>query len=187
MQSACRVHLILGGARSGKSRHAEQLAREAEANGARVVYLATALAGDDEMRERIALHRRQRPAHWQTVEVPLRADALALALGEHAHPGACVLVDCLTLWFSQLVCPPDSAPARDADAATRALLHALARVQGQVIVVSNEIGWGVMPLGREVRAVVDGLGRLNQDVARHADRVTLMVAGLPLEVKSPDR
>src|ERR1700752_5516539 len=106
MRSACTGHLIVGGARSGKSRFAEQLACEAEAGGARVVYLATAIAGDDEMRERIAMHRSRRPPHWQTLEPPLRSDALAVALAEHARPNACVLVDCLTLWFSQLVCPP---------------------------------------------------------------------------------
>ena len=187
MRLACTVHLILGGARSGKSRFAEQQAREAEAGGARVVYLATALPGDDEMRERIAAHRSRRAAHWQTVEVPIRVEALAVALVEHARSDTCVLVDCLTLWFSQLVCPPGNAPVQDADAATRALLHALATAQGQVLLVSNEIGWGVVPLGSEVRAVVDGLGWLNQEVACHAQRVTLMVAGLPLEVKSPDR
>jgi adenosylcobinamide kinase/adenosylcobinamide-phosphate guanylyltransferase len=179
--------LILGGARSGKSRHAEQQAREAEAGGARVVVLATALPGDDEMRERIAAHRSCRPAHWETVEVPLHAEALAVALAEHARRDTCVLVDCLTLWFSQLVCPPGHAPAQDTEAETRALMHALATAQGQVLLVSNEIGWGVVPLGREARAAVDGLGWLNQEVARDAQRVTLMVAGLPVEVKSPDR
>src|SRR5215510_9297799 len=99
MAPVCTVHLILGGARSGKSRFAEQRAREAEAGGARVAYLATALPGDDEMRERIAEHRRRRPAHWQTVEVLPGAEALAVALAEHARPDTCVLVDCLTLWF----------------------------------------------------------------------------------------
>lgn len=186
MPSACTVHLILGGARSGKSRHAEQLARNAEAAGAQVVYLATAWPGDDEMRERIAKHREQRPAHWRTIEVPLEVDALAAALGEHARSDSCVLVDCLTLWLSQLMCPPSGIAPGDADAAVRALLGILPRLQGQVLFVSNEIGWGVMPLGRETRAVVDGLGRLNQELARTADRVTLMVAGLPLAVKSPD-
>jgi adenosylcobinamide kinase/adenosylcobinamide-phosphate guanylyltransferase len=179
--------LILGGARSGKSRFAEQHARDTEAKGGRVVYLATALPGDEEMCERIAEHRRRRPAHWQTVEVAPRAGALADALAEHARPDTCVLVDCLTLWFSQLLCPPANAPAEDAQAATRALLRALDMAQGEVLLVSNEIGWGVVPLGREARAVVDGLGWLNQEVARRAQRVTLMVAGLPVAVKSPDR
>ncbi len=187
MPFACTVHLILGGARSGKSRHAERLAREAEAHGKRVSYLATAWPGDDEMRERIARHRSERPAHWQTVDVPPEAGALAAALVEHAKPDACVLVDCLTLWYSQLVCPPDGIAPRDADAEVRELLEILPRLQAPVLFVSNEIGWGVMPVGRETRAVVDGLGMLNQSLARCADRVTLMVAGLPVEVKSPDR
>ena len=95
-----------------------------------------------------------------------------------------MLVDCLTLWLTQLLCPPPGMAAQDADAAVDALLECLPRLQGEVLFVSNEIGWGVTPLGRETRAVVDGLGRLHQRIAQHADRVTMMVAGLPLAVKT---
>jgi adenosylcobinamide kinase/adenosylcobinamide-phosphate guanylyltransferase len=179
-----RVHLILGAERSGKSRHAESLASEIQQRqGVQVVYLATAWRGDAEMSERIERHRRERPPAWQTVELPLRAEALAAAVREHAQPGACVLIDCLTLWVTQMLCPPPGCAQQDAQAASDALLQALRQAGAPVLVVSNEIGWGVTPLGRETRRVVDALGRLHQRVAALAERVTLMVAGLPVAVK----
>ncbi|WP_181179016.1 bifunctional adenosylcobinamide kinase/adenosylcobinamide-phosphate guanylyltransferase [Methylibium rhizosphaerae] len=181
-----RLHLVLGGARSGKSRYAETLARDAEARGQQVVVVATALAGDAEMARRIAKHRAQRPAHWRVCEVgPGRANALALQLREAAQPGCFVVVDCLTLWLSQLMCPPPGVPVSDAGSESAALLQALEAVQAQVpvVLVSNEIGQGVVPLDAGTRAVVDALGRLHQDIAAMASRVTLMVAGLPLAVK----
>lgn len=177
------LHLILGGARSGKSRHAESLAHRAQAAGAQVVYLATAFAGDDEMRERIAHHRTTRPAHWQTIEVPVAPPALAQALRAQAGVGRFVLVDCLTLWLTQLCFPPSGHPAQDAAAAVDALLQALNGLPGEVVLVSNEIGWGVTPLGPETRRFVDDLGRVHQRVAALADTVTLVVAGQPLRVK----
>ena len=179
-----QVHLILGAERSGKSRHAENLAREIhQRHGAKVVYLATAWRGDAEMRERIERHRRERPSAWQTIELPLQADALAAAVRGHARPGACVLIDCLTLWVTQMLCPPPGCAAQDSEAASDALLQALLQANAPVLVVSNEIGWGVTPLGPETRRVVDALGRLHQRVAALAGRVTLMVAGLPVPVK----
>ncbi|MCW7537559.1 bifunctional adenosylcobinamide kinase/adenosylcobinamide-phosphate guanylyltransferase [Aquabacterium sp. A7-Y] len=177
------VHLILGGARSGKSRHAEQQAAALQAQGAEVVYIATAWPGDEEMRERIARHRESRPADWRSIELPPRAEALAEALRQHALPGRCVLVDCLTLWLSQLLCPPPGVPAQDPTPAIEALLQALDAARGPVLLVSNEVGWGVMPLGREARAAVDALGRLHQRIAALAGQVTLTVAGIPLQVK----
>ncbi|WKB53957.1 bifunctional adenosylcobinamide kinase/adenosylcobinamide-phosphate guanylyltransferase [Eleftheria terrae] len=177
------VHLILGAARSGKSRHAERLAAHCEQQGAEVVYIATAWPGDDEMRERIARHRAGRPASWQSIELPPGGAALAAALREHATPGRCVLVDCLTLWLSQLLCPPPGVAPEPAQPAVEALLLALQQVPGTVLLVSNEIGWGVMPLSREARAAVDALGRLHQQVAEIAARVTLTVAGIPMQVK----
>lgn len=177
------LHLILGAERSGKSRHAEGLARDLEHQGAHVVYLATAWRGDAEMSERIERHRRERPAAWRTVELPLRGEALAHAIQEHAVPGACVLVDCLTLWVAQMLCPPPDHPPQDAEAAAEMLMRSLQQARAPVLLVSNEIGWGVTPLGRETRRVIDALGRLHQRIAAEAERVTLMVAGLPMSVK----
>jgi adenosylcobinamide kinase / adenosylcobinamide-phosphate guanylyltransferase len=177
------IHLILGGARSGKSRHAEALALEAERRGACVIYIATAWAGDDEMRERIAEHRARRPASWSSLELPDADHALAAALQAQAGEGHCVVVDCLTLWLAQHLCPPPGVPARDAKAEADALLAVLPGLAGRVLFVSNEIGLGVMPLGAETRRTVDALGRLHQQLAEQARRVTLMVAGLPLTLK----
>lgn len=177
------LHLILGGARSGKSRHAESLALQAQGAGAQVVYLATAWAGDDEMRDRIAHHRAARPPHWHTIEVPVAPRALAQALQAHAGVGRFVLVDCLTLWLTQLCFPPPGHAEHDATAAVEALLAVLNGLPGEVVLVSNEIGWGVTPLGAQTRRFVDELGRVHQRVAALADTVTLVVAGQALRVK----
>ncbi|WP_083745708.1 bifunctional adenosylcobinamide kinase/adenosylcobinamide-phosphate guanylyltransferase [Variovorax sp. KK3] len=187
-----RRELILGGQRSGKSRRAEQRAAEwlARSPTHRAVLIATATAHDDEMRERIARHRAdraQRVPALATVEESLH---LGAALARHSEPGTLVLVDCLTLWLTQLLMPADAvvdvdtAP-HDLDTAQSALLHALHDAHGPVVLVSNEIGLGVIPMGREVRAFVDAQGRLNQAVAAACDRVTLMAAGLPLSLKEP--
>lgn len=177
------LHLILGGARSGKSRYAQQLARQAELGGARIVCIVTALAGDDEMAERIARHRAERPPHWVVREVPPGVDGLAAAMREEAREGCFVVVDCLTLWLSQLMCPPPGVAAVDAQAATQALLAALHQVSTPVVLVSNEIGAGVMPMDAATRRVIDALGRLHQQMAALAGRVTWVVAGLPMTVK----
>ncbi|MGH8778935.1 bifunctional adenosylcobinamide kinase/adenosylcobinamide-phosphate guanylyltransferase [Paraburkholderia sp.] len=177
---------VLGGARSGKSAHAEQLATDSARS---VTYIATAriAADDDEFAARIAHHRARRPAHWRIVEAPVDL-AGAIANAEADEPHGCVLVDCLTLWLANLLCPPDGGPAL-ADSAARfdALDAALTNVRGKVIVVSNEIGLGVVPLGAATRAYVDELGRLNQRVAALSRDVTMMVAGLPLALKRADR
>jgi adenosylcobinamide kinase/adenosylcobinamide-phosphate guanylyltransferase len=187
--------LILGGQKSGKSRRGELLARAwLDGDGARrAVLIATAQPWDDEMRERIARHRRERALRvpgLRTVEEPLR---LAEAIAAHSAPDTLVLVDCLTLWLTAHLMPmvPPDAPdvpvgsAGPAAAATRALIAAIGAARGPLVLVGNEIGMGVIPMGREVRAFVDALGRLNQDVAAACDRVTLMAAGLPLTLKEP--
>jgi adenosylcobinamide kinase/adenosylcobinamide-phosphate guanylyltransferase len=166
--------LILGGARSGKSALAERLAA---ASGHEVVYIATAQAHDEEMAARIAHHRAQRPAHWLSVEEPL---ALAAALEVHARPGRCVLVDCLTLWLSNLLGAPDPAcfeQERDA------LLRLLPSLKGQVLMVSNEVGLGVIPMGELTRRFVDEAGRLHQALAAQCERVLFVAAGLPMPLK----
>jgi adenosylcobinamide kinase / adenosylcobinamide-phosphate guanylyltransferase len=171
---------IVGGARSGKSAYAERLARE---SGLGVTYIATARVADGEFAQRVEHHRARRPAHWALIEAPLD---LAGALDTTAAPGHCVLIDCLTLWLANLLCPPDSEHPRDdwaerIDTFARACEHA----QGTVLVVSNEIGMGVVPMGAATRLFVDELGRLNQRIAALADRATLVAAGLPLVLKAP--
>jgi adenosylcobinamide kinase / adenosylcobinamide-phosphate guanylyltransferase len=172
---------IVGGARSGKSAYAERLAIE---SGLPVTYIATAGAhADAEFAERIAHHRARRPAHWGLVEAPLE---LAQALDAAAAAGQCVLIDCLTLWLANLLCPSGSeAPLPDWRARLDAFAAACERAQGTVLVVSNEIGMGVVPLGAATRLYVDELGRLNQRIAALADRATLVAAGLPLVLKAP--
>ena len=173
---------ILGGARSGKSALAEQLA----ARGERVLYVATAEGRDDEMRRRIAAHRAARPGHWDTLEEPLE---LVAALRPIRDRYDTVLVDCLTLWVSNLLLQRQAAGAAD-DAieerilnAARELLQLVASSGGGWIMVSNEVGLGVVPGWPLGRAYRDLLGRVNQLVAAQAREVYLMVAGLPLQVK----
>ena len=165
--------LVLGGARSGKSRHAEGLVEAA--SGARRVYVATATAGDAEMAARIAAHRNRRGADWSTVEAP---HDLAGEISRAAAPDAAVLVDCLTLWLSNLLLA-----GADLGAARRSLLEALAAARGPVVCVANEVGLGIVPDNALARAFRDAAGRLNQDVAAAADRVVFVAAGLPLVLK----
>ena len=170
---------VLGGARSGKSAFAERLA----AQGGRVIYVATAEALDDDMRRRIAAHRSQRPAEWGTVEEPLDlASVLPIALDGYDM----CLLDCVTLWVSNLLLSKEGNPAAELQIleAARALVEVYERSHATWIVVSNEVGLGVVPpsaLGARYR---DALGRVNQLLAARADRVYLMVAGLSLELKS---
>ena len=188
MVEVARSELILGGQKSGKSRRAELLARDwlMALPAHRAVLVATGQAWDDEMRERIARHqadRAQRVPGMATVEEPV---ALADALRDASDAQTLVVVDCLTLWLTNLMMPAQPAQARDAAgvaAAIDGLCAAIAAVPGPVVLVGNEIGLGVIPLGREVRAFVDALGRLNQQVAAACERVTLMAAGLPLTLK----
>lgn len=180
--------LIIGGARSGKSLLAERRAGE---SGLRVVYVATAQALDGEMARRIAQHRERRCTDWQLVEEPLE---LAAALRRHAAPGICLLVDCLTLWLSNLLFAGDAASQAEAgqarhcpqlEGAIRDLIEVLPQLPGQVILVSNEVGAGVVPMAALSRLFADEQGRLNQRVAALCERVTLVVAGLPLSLKVP--
>ena len=177
--------LILGGVRSGKTRLAQRLAL---ASGLPVTYVATATAGDPEMARRIAEHQAQRPSGWTLVEEPI---ALARVLGtaagspagapggSGAGPGVCVVVDCLTLWLTNLLLAPGDVLSRERDA----LLTTLPWLSGELILVANETNSGVIPLGELSRRFCDEAGALHQDLARLCDRVILTVAGLPLALK----
>jgi len=190
--SIAKSELILGGQKSGKSRRAELLARQWLAQSAdhRAVLIATAQPWDEEMRQRIARHQADRAVRvpgMRTVEEPL---ALAEAIQAHSTAQTLVVMDCLTLWLTNLLMPADAVhceenkpPAPVETAQTASLLIAIEQAAGPVVLVGNEIGLGVIPMGREVRAFVDALGRLNQDVAAACQRVTLMAAGLPLTLK----
>ncbi|MGE3782761.1 MAG: bifunctional adenosylcobinamide kinase/adenosylcobinamide-phosphate guanylyltransferase [Alphaproteobacteria bacterium] len=167
-----RLTLVLGGARSGKSRYAEGLVEAAARSG---TYIATAEPGDAEMAARIAAHRARRGPFWHTVEAPFR---LAEALAAELHPDRPVLVDCLTLFLSNLML---SGARLDAEIA--ALRTALRDAAGPVVLVANEVGLGLVPetpLGRRFR---DAAGWLNQDIAALSDRVVFIAAGLPLVLK----
>lgn len=165
--------LILGGARSGKSAFAQ---RRATTTGLNVIYLATAQAGDAEMAERITRHRAERPADWGLVEEPL---ALASTLQAHAAADRCLLVDCLTLWLGNLL----AAGEDRLDTERRALLDTLPQLPGQILLVSNEVGQGIVPINPLARRFRDEAGQLHQALAHRCDRVTLVVAGLPLTLK----
>ena len=166
--------LVLGGVRSGKSRLAEQRAR---GSGLRVVYIATAIAsGDAELEARIRQHRLHRPADWILVEEPL---ALGAALRVQASAERCLVVECLTLWLTNLLCPA----AERLEPERQSLLDALPALAGHIILVSNETGLGVVPLGELSRRFVDASGELHQRLATLCDRVTLTVAGLPHTLK----
>lgn len=166
--------LILGGVRSGKSRLAEQ---HAIASGLPVVYVATAEIRDEEMRQRIAHHQSRRPANWQLVEA---GGDLAAVLQREAAMGRCVLVDCLTLWLTQLLCDSDEARLQ---LEVTELLRVLPGLPGQIILVSNETNMGVTPMGELSRRYCDEAGRLHQQLGAICERVILTVAGLPMVVK----
>jgi len=166
--------LILGGVRSGKSRLAEQ---HALASGLEVFYIATATAGDDEMRQRIVHHRQQRPSTWQLVEEPRK---LTTVLQQHAAEDRCLLVDCLTLWLTNLLLSEEEDMlARERDA----LIEQLPNLPGHIILVSNETGMGIVPEAELARRFGDEAGRLHQELAQICDRVILTVAGLPHVLK----
>jgi len=179
-----KLILVLGGARSGKSSFAQRVAQER--GGDRVVYVATAEAGDEEMQERIEKHRQSRPAAWHTLEAPRDVAAAILA---HARDAQVVLVDCLTLLVSNLLVEADDPFASEVEGSVAVEVDALAAcsetLAADLIVVSNEVGMGLVPpypLGRAFRDIV---GRANQDLARQAHEVYLLVAGLPMTLKGP--
>tara|TARA_S200002703_G_scaffold6135_1_gene6839 strand:+ start:255 stop:785 length:531 start_codon:yes stop_codon:yes gene_type:complete len=172
-QSSGSVTLVLGGARSGKSRHAETICRE---TGRALIYVATAEAHDDEMMARIAQHRADRAADgWQTIEEP--RDLAAILKGE-TEPGRVLLVDCLTLWLTNHLLAD-----ADVEAEIEALCAAVSASSADLVLVANEVGFGIVPENKLARAFRDHAGRLNQRIAGIADRVTLVVAGIPVQVK----
>ncbi len=194
-----RSELILGGQRSGKSRRAELLARDwvAKSPDHKAVMIATATAWDDEMAQRIARHqqdRAERVPGMATVEEPI---ALAQAIQSNSAPQTMLVIDCLTLWLTNVLMPHEHAEntentskyasnvpvAQQIQAQLATLLIAIQDAAGPVVLVGNEIGLGVIPMGRETRDFVDALGRLNQEVAAACERVTFMAAGLPLTLK----
>lgn len=182
MQS--QITLILGGARSGKSHHAEQLAADF---GHRVLYIATAEAGDAEMAARIENHRRSRPAGWLTLETPTGVGA---ALRQLDNRPEVLLLDCLTLLVTNMVLALEDQPQDGVEAAVLAEVDAIVAAQQSLgvplLVVSNEVGLGLVPPYPLSRVFRDALGRANQRLAAAADRVLFMVAGLPMVVKSSE-
>jgi len=166
--------LVLGGVKSGKSRLAEQLAKQSKLD---VIYIATATADDDEMQQRINHHQQQRPKHWQTVEEPI---SLANTLQQVCKDDSCILVDCLTLWLTNLLTNDDK---NLVDQEIEDLLSILPTLPGQLIIVSNETNMGIMPLGELTRQYCDRIGLLHQQLAEIVDRVILTVAGLPHVLK----
>ncbi len=175
------IELILGGARSGKSRLAEsriiELSPDSETP---VVYIATATDDDDEMKQRIARHKSRRPSHWSIVEEPIY---LASVLAEYNQDNRLILIDCLTLWLSNLLCHNDPGLFSEQK---QALLTVLKTHKASIFLVSNETGLGVVPMGELPRRFVDEAGWLHQELASISDRVTLVVAGLEHSLKSPE-
>jgi adenosylcobinamide kinase/adenosylcobinamide-phosphate guanylyltransferase len=168
------LQLILGGARSGKSRLAEKLAAD---SGLAVTYIATSQALDGEMSSRIRQHRERRPADWGLIEEPIE---LARVLREQAGSERCLLVDCLTLWLTNLLMLDDEARLQGE---RQALLDCLPALPGRIIFVSNESGLGVVPMGELSRRYVDETGLLHQAIAERCQRVLFTVAGLPMLLK----
>ncbi len=172
------IELVLGGARSGKSRYAEQ---QALASASPVIYVATAEAGDEEMRARIDKHRSDRPDHWLTVEEPVK---LADTIRQYSTAENCLLIDCLTLWLSNVLFDRSGELQVEYFQQEKgALLQTLAQSSGRIIMVSNEVGHGVVPIHQSVRRFVDEAGWLHQDIARISHRVIWMVAGLAQTIK----
>ena len=190
--TVARSELILGGQKSGKSRRAELLAQTwlAQSAAHRAVLIATAQPWDEEMRQRIERHQQDRAARVPGMDTLEEARDLAGALQRASRPDTLVVVDCLTLWLTHWLMPADTQEfeekrpeAPDWQAQLAMFLRVIEQPPGPVVLVGNEIGLGVIPLGREVRAFVDALGQLNQQVAAAWQRVTLMAAGLPLALK----
>jgi len=183
------INLILGGARSGKSRLAENMAKQAESKGLTVCYLATAQAHDKEMQQRITQHQADRPQHWPLVESPLY---LAQSLEQAIKTSGCVLVDCLTLWLSNCLCQQDKELYKQQKNALMQFLQSfVSETQAskavkakKIIFVSNEVGHGIVPMGELSRQFVDQAGWLHQELAVLASQVDFILAGLPLNLKN---
>jgi adenosylcobinamide kinase/adenosylcobinamide-phosphate guanylyltransferase len=169
------THLVIGGARSGKSRFAQGLA---EAQAGDITLIVTAEVFDAEMAARIDKHRAERPAHWRVVEAPIE---LPEAIAKACATTEFVLVDCLTLWLSNVLCTR----AEQLEERMNALCAAVQNASGQLVLVSNEVGWSIVPDNALARVFRDEQGRLNQRIAAIAERVTLVAAGLPLQLKGP--
>lgn len=172
------IELVLGGTRSGKSRYAEQQAIQ---SNKKVIYIATAEARDAEMKVRIDLHQQARPKHWETVEEPIQ---LAMVIEQYDQQNTCLLVDCLTLWLSNILFDKTGGIQLSVfKNQTDALFNALSNFSGQIILVSNELGLGVIAMDKMTRRFVDEAGLLHQKVAALSDRVVLVTAGLPQILK----
>jgi adenosylcobinamide kinase/adenosylcobinamide-phosphate guanylyltransferase len=189
--SIARTELILGGQKSGKSARAESLAQSwlQEHEDHRATFIVTAQAWDDEMQARIARHQADRALrlpNMQTIEEPL---AVAASIRTQSQPDNLIVLDCLTLWLTNWLMPVDQKPVglNAIELAIAELIDAVQNAHGPVVIVSNEIGLGVIPMGREVRAYVDHLGKLNQAFAATVERVSLMVAGMQLNLKDKER
>lgn len=186
MSSPNRKELILGGQRSGKSARAEQLTAQwlARQPTHRAVFLATAQAHDDEMRQRISRHQQDRAQRLPGIQTIENTDVAAVLLS-HSHADTAIVVDCLTLWLTHLHMPWQAPPASEAEQAKRtdALLHAITHCRASLFIVSNEVGLGLVAPTPETRRFVDALGLLNQRVAAACNHVTFMAAGLPLTLK----
>lgn len=173
------IQLILGGARSGKSSYAELQATKIENNAC---YIATATAGDEEMSSRIKHHRESRPSHWRLIEEPYK---LAKSIELENNKEQVILIDCMTLWLSNWICKIQQQPSQREDwlQEKENLLATLSSSNAEIIMVSNEVGSGIIPMGELTREFVDQAGWLNQSLAKIADRVVLVTAGLPLTLK----
>ncbi|MEE9339001.1 MAG: bifunctional adenosylcobinamide kinase/adenosylcobinamide-phosphate guanylyltransferase [Methylococcaceae bacterium] len=172
------IELVLGGARSGKSHYAEQVANE---SGMSVIYIATAEAGDEEMQTRIEKHREDRPQHWQTVEEPIK---LADVIQQYSSSNSCLLVDCLTLWLTNILFDKQGNEQQSLfEQESQALFKALGVFSGQLVMVSNEVGLGIVPIDKITRRFVDEVGLLHQKIVSYSDKVVLVTAGLPQILK----
>ena len=165
------LELVIGGARSGKSAYAEQCANDSQRE---VLYIATATADDHEMQQRIWHHKRNRPSHWHTIEEPIH-----LSKAVSAKPDMFVIVDCLTLWMTNIL----ALDTQDYEKEMTLFFEAIENITTPIIFVTNEIGMGVVPLGEETRRFVDETGRLHQRLARLCHRVTQMIVGIENRIK----
>lgn len=193
-----KIQLILGGARSGKSSLAESYAKSSNLP---VTYIATAQAFDSEMQQRIAQHQAERPEHWQLVESPLLLGKTIASVIENSQQDICILVDCLTLWLSNSLCKPNVEAGHTSecnlDYWQQEKQQFLAQLESiklrssnkkqrvEIILVSNEVGHGIVPMGELSRQFVDQAGWLHQAIAKVADNVEFVMAGLPLSLKAP--